>query len=59
MIINVQVPEVAKLIWELFESLPEETKPLFAKRVDSGASLLEHPNLDGCVVFSVGGDDTL
>lgn len=59
MLINVQVPDAAKLLWDLFESLPNELKPLFALRVDSMASKFEHPNLDGFVVFTAGCDGTL
>jgi hypothetical protein len=56
MLINVQVPGVAKLLWDLFQSLPDESKPLFAPRVDAMASKFEHPNLDGFVVCTISGD---
>ena len=59
MMINVQVPEAAELIWELFKMLPKEKQPLFAAKCDSIASLLEHPNLDGAVVLTVSGNGTL
>jgi len=53
MIINIQIPEAAALIWELFKALPEEKKLIFATRVDAMASKFEHPNLDRFVVFTV------
>lgn len=52
MLINIQVPEAATLLWELFEALPEESKPLFAQKVDAMASCFLHPNLDGNVIFT-------
>ncbi len=58
MIIDIQIPEAAKLLWELFESLPEASKPLFAPKVDVMASKFEHPSLNGAVVFTLGSDDT-
>jgi hypothetical protein len=59
MLINIQVPEAAKLLWELFEALPEESKPAFAQKVDAMASTFEHPNLAGSVLFTFGGNGTL
>jgi hypothetical protein len=58
MLINVQVPEAAKLLWDLFNSLPEESRPLFAPRIDAMASKFEHPNLVGFIVCTISGDDT-
>lgn len=55
MLINIQAPEVANLLWELFKMIPLEMQATYAPRVDKAASLFEHPTLDGCVDFTVGG----
>lgn len=58
MLINVQVPEASKLLWDLFNSLPDELKPLFAARVDAMSSKLDHPNLDGFITCTIRCDST-
>lgn len=59
MLINIQVPEAAKLLWDLFKALPDESKPLFASRVDTMASKFDHPTLDGCIICTVSCDNAL
>ena len=47
MIVNIQAPSVAKLLWEMLEEMPLDKQEIYAPRVDEAASLLEHPNLSG------------
>ena len=58
MLINIQVPDVANLLWEMLKKMPPEAQAIYAPRVDKAASLVEHPNLDGVVLFTLGGDGT-
>lgn len=47
MIVNIQAPSVAKLLWEMLKEIPLDKQEIYAPRVDEAASLLEHPNLSG------------
>ena len=58
MLINIQVPDVASLLWEMLKEMPPDTQAVYAPRVDEATSLLEHPNLDGAVLLTLGGDST-
>lgn len=59
MLINIQFEEAEKLLRELLRELPEDKQEQYAQRVDRIASKLHHPNLDGFVVFTFGGDGAL
>jgi len=58
MLINIQFDEAAELLWELYKAIPEERRAAFTPRVDKIASCLQHPNLDGAVVYAFGRDLT-
>ena len=53
MLINIQYEEASQLLWEMFHAIPEERRAAFASRLDTVASTLFHPNLDGAVVHAV------
>lgn len=56
MLINIQAPDVANLLWEMLKAMPPDAQAIYAPRVDKVASLVEHPNLDGTVLLTLGGD---
>ena len=59
MIINIQYTAAERLLRDLLEAVPAERQPEFAARVDTIASELSHPNLDGTVVFGFGRNGAL
>lgn len=54
MILSVQFPEADKLLWEMFDLLPEGKRSELAGRVNVIACSLSHPLLDGHILCSVG-----
>lgn len=56
MLINIQVPNVANLLWEMLKAMPPDMQVIYASRVNAAASLVEHPNLDGAVLFTFSSD---
>lgn len=60
MVINVQIPEISQMLFEMLEVMPPSTKESFAPRVHKMAALLEHPCCsDGAVLLTLGSDGTL
>lgn len=58
MMVNFQLPEVSRLLWDMFGDLDAAAQGKYARRVDSASRLLFHPNLGEAVVHTVGGDNT-
>jgi hypothetical protein len=59
MLINIQAPDVASLLWEMLKKMPPEEQAVYAPRVNKAASFVEHPNLDGAVLITLGSDGAL
>ena len=59
MLINVQYEAAEKLLWDLLGAVPLDRQAEFAERVNRAASDLVHPNSDGAVLFSFGGNGAL
>lgn len=59
MIINIQAPEVSKLLFDMFAAMPSDVKESFAPRVYKITEILEHPCCsDGAVLLTLGSDGT-
>jgi hypothetical protein len=52
MILNIQYPEAADLLWSLYRELPEGKQREYAERVDLISSNLRHPHPDGKVILA-------
>jgi hypothetical protein len=59
MLVNIQAPDVANLLWDIFKELPHDLQEQYAERVNRAATLVEHPTLDGAVLLTLGGDSAL
>lgn len=59
MLVNIQAPSVAKLLWEMLEEIPLDKREIHAPQVDKAASLFEHPNLNGAVLLVFSSDGAL
>jgi hypothetical protein len=59
MIINIQVPDAANLLYAMLNEIPPEKQDIYASRVNAVASFFQHPNLDDRVIFTLSSDSTL